>query len=260
MAEIETKPGTSRERFSRNGLRALVLLSLWPVGALAQGAKLRDDEPIPYPGDEQELEAPLPSRSEPSRAFLPVEETESDGSLAGFDDPNIGLGAELLGGLLLLDSSRGALVESRLAYGARVTWELGRMFSNEALREALFADATWAHTSLHDGTAEINATTSFDYLLLAPAYAIPFGRRSPIAFYGQAGVGMTYQQTLLRLPAEDTQLGGLKPTFQYGIGLRGRPAVTADGSVRFTFRLELTRFRRSYMDDTLIAVGVGALF
>jgi hypothetical protein len=55
-------------------------------------------------------------------------------------------------------------------------------------------------------------------------------------------------------------LGGTKFLFQYGIGLRGRPAVVADGSVRIQFRIELTRFIRGYMHDMYIGGGIGMIF
>ena len=51
-----------------------------------------------------------------------------------------------------------------------------------------------------------------------------------------------------------------QPVIQYGIGLRGRPLLSEDGRLRLTVRLEATRFRRAYLNDTLLLASAGLAF
>jgi hypothetical protein len=240
---------------------ALLLAS---PSALARGND--DDAPIPYPDDEKDDEnerRKLPRRSDETpniREESDYEQGERDETLAGYDDPNYGLGAELLSGLLLLDSSRGALVETRFAWGLRFTWEFGRVLPQETLRDALFADVTWAYAAIKDGTRDLFAESNYHYFTVAPAYGFPLGKKSAFAFYGQVGFGLGYQFSAIHIKEVETQIAGTKPLFQYGIGIRGRPALVANESVRISFRFELTRFRRGYMDDTFLGGSVGATF
>ena len=79
-------------------------------------------------------------------------------------------------------------------------------------------------------------------------------------FYGQVGVGFDYTDTLLTIDENKTRLGGSKFLFQYGIGIRARPALTKDGTVRLTIRVEATRFVRGYMHDMYFAGALGLMF
>jgi hypothetical protein len=225
------------------------------TSALAQD---EDDDPYAYPDEE-------PSRSEPtgrpSRGPTPEGEEEDDGDferLSGLDDPNIGLAFELISGALLLDSSRGALTDPRLGLGARATWEFGRLFDDERLRESLWADVRWTYTSLSAGTEFISTSTKLHYFTLAPAYELKLGQSS-FGFYAQAGGGVAYQLSSLTVDNEETPVNGIKPLIQYGVGFRGRPQL-GSSRMHLSFRLEAVGFRRGYMNDFFLGGSLGTAF
>lgn len=232
-------------------------------------ALAQDDEMIPYPDDDAYVtpDSPrprhLPPTSAPTRERSEetlVEQEDREISLAGLDDPNVGWGFEATGGLMLIEASRGSLVEARFAAGARVVWEFGRLFFPEALRDGLFADLSWSFTGLRDGTLAVFNDTNYHYLTLAPAFGIPIAGKDFLV-YGQLGGGLAIQHSTIHFDQDRaTSITGLKPVLQYGVGFRGRPLVSPDGLLRIAFRLELTRFRRHYMDDTYVGLTAGAAF
>ncbi len=230
---------------------AAALLALLAAPALAQS----DDRPIPLPEQEGEYDAP----ARPRRPEVRYDDDDVY-SRSGADDPNVGLSVEGLIGVMLLDSARGALVDTRLGLGARFTWELGRALGSEALENALFADVTWAFTPTRDGTQSVFVDTHYHHVTFAPAFAFPLGDPRVFAAYLQAGGGVAYQDSQLTVEGARTRVQGLKPVIQYGAGIRGRPALTPSESIRLSFRVELTRFRRAYMDDTFIGGSVGVTF
>lgn len=247
----------------------LAILALALCLGVAPQAFAQSDEPIPY--DDGPSYTPAPSGpdvtaqpySDPSpgaRQETAVEQEDREVSLARFDDPAKGLGAELLGGMLLLDSSRGAGTDRHLGYGLRLTWDFGRLLSDDTLHEGLFADLVWLHTSTKEGTAAVFDSTSLHYFSLAPAFELPFGHGSPFGIYAQVGVGAALQTSTFTVNEGTTPVGGLKPLLQYGIGLRGRPLLGEEGRTRLAFRLELTRFRRGYMNDTYLGLSLGLAY
>lgn len=247
--------------------RWLVLLVL--VGAASAEAQRKkvddDDKPIPYSHDEEDedrrRELPRKSDATPSvREETEVEQKDREISLTHQDDPNIGLAIELLAGVMLLDASRGVVGEARFLGGARFTWEFGRLIPDEFVREMFFLDVMYAHTQMTEGTAAINVTTAYHYFTVAPAVAIPFGAKSPAAFFFQGGFGFNVQPITVNSQGDALQLAGTKVLYQYGGGFRFRPALTSDEKVRLSFRFEFTRFRRGYMDDTFIGGTMGLSF
>lgn len=241
----------------RNLLRSslLVALALAPPVVLAQD---EDDAPIPYPDEET-----APPSGDAEVHELPRHDYEvSDTLYSRLDDPNTGVGAELLGGLLLLDSSRGAFAEPRFAWGARANWEFGRLLTDETLHEALFLDVAWAYGALSGGTNSVSVDSNYHYFSVAPAWELHVGGGTEYAFYGQLGGGVAYQFSGVHHDGQETTIAGLKPVLQYGIGFRGRPKLSGkgQGNLHLAFRVELTRFRRGYMDDTLVAASLGASF
>lgn len=241
-------------------LFAAALLLCLP--ALAQ-----DDDVIPYPDEEDTSTyrpgGRLPPRSAPT--LDPVEETmvekqDREISLAGLDDPNLGWGFEATFGLMLLEASRGSLWEPRAAVGARVVWEFGRLFFSEALRDGLFADLAWRYSGLQDGTVAVSGNTHYHYFTVAPAFGIPLGSPDFVA-YAQVGGGMALQYSTIHFDQDRaSSTVGFKPVLQYGVGFRGRPLVSQDGLLRIAFRVELTRYRRHYMDDTYLGITAGTAF
>ncbi|MCP3098612.1 hypothetical protein LZ198_06950 [Myxococcus sp. K15C18031901] len=243
------------------------------VGGLlaASPALAQDDAPYEYPDDE-------PARDEQREAdddayerrrrqvdetddFRRVSEEEGEEgdfkSLANMDDPNYGFAVELIGGALMLDSSEGNFAKTVAGMGVRATWEYGRTFNLEPLRENLWADLRWTYGSYSDGTDFINTSTGVHYFTIAPAYELKLGK-SPFGFYGQLGGGLGYQTSSLMIDADETKVNGMKPVFQYGVGFRGRPRLT--NKMSLSFRVEFMGFRRGYLNDMFLGGSLGAAF
>ena len=242
------------------------------LGLVFSGADAfaQDDDPIPYP---DELPSPndqgfrsLPRHSaegdEPTylRHDVDWEDDEPTRSLARLDDPNIGVSAELLGGVLMTDRAHAGAWEPRFAWGARFNWEFGRLIPDELLHEALFADVTWTFGASREGTERIFTDVHYHYFTVAPAWELHVDQAKNWGFFGQVGFGASYQVSELHHDGSVTHIAGLKPTLQYGLGFRGRPLLSRDGLLRLSLRVEVTRFRRAYMDDTLVAGSLGASF
>lgn len=240
---------------------SLVLLLASP--AFAQG-----DDPIPYddgpatpaqsaPSDTAE---PYSDPSPGARSETPIEQSDREVSLARYDDPAKGLGFTLLGGALLIDSARGAGSETHLGVGLRATWDFGRMLADDTLHEGLFADLSWVYSSAKDGTATVFDSTRYHYFTVAPAFELPFAHGSAFGAYAQLGFGAALESSTFTVNGGETPVGGIKPLIQYGIGLRGRPLLSEEGLTRLEFRVELTRFRRGYMNDTYLGASLGIAY
>lgn len=252
---IVSRFDSASARHTRRWLRLALPLLLLALPALAQ----KDDAPIPY-DDEGATEEPVkPKKSRKSERLREEDEdaAERDERLASTDDPNYGVGGELNAGLMLLDSSRGG-VDPRFSFGVRFTWEFGRLFSDEYLREMFFADVQWRFAVSTDGTAQISSWASQHDFSLAPAIVWAFSKT--LGAYAQLGIGVNAAFTGVRIDTTEVQLQGARFLFQYGIGLRGRPAVTEDETIRITWRIEITRYLRGYMHDTYFGAGIGLLF
>ncbi len=257
-----------------------LLLALLLLAPLARAQS--DEGAIPYSDDEAQDERnrrELPNKSDsPSsgpRDETEVEAQEREQSLAAIDDPSIGLSLEFLGGVMLLDSSRGGLFDPKGMAGLRFTWEWSRtVFSNEFAREASFVDVTWSHAANGEGTTLVNSTANYHYFSFAPAVSFPFGPKSPAAFFAQLGVGAVFNSSNVTINQLVTPISGAKLLFQYGVGFRFRPLVVtwgrtsgansdfahAEDGMRVSFRIELTRFRRGYIDDTFVGGSAGVTF
>jgi hypothetical protein len=234
------------------------LLAIWLLAPLSALAQRDDDAPLPYDDDEPTT----PAKKRPRRDQVREEDDEAratEETLAHLDDPNVGLSIEGLVGAMLFESSKGSLVDPRFMAGVRFTWEYGRLIPDEYLRELFFADVTWQYAATQDGTTQVNSEARFHYLTLAPGFALPLGK-SALALFAQVGAGFNATSTTLRIDTESTGQSSNRFLFQYGIGLRGRPAIIASGAVRLSFRLELTRFVRGYMHDTFLGGSVGFTF
>ncbi len=226
------------------------------LAALSLPAWAQDDTPIPYPDEEGEV-LRRPKTSQPTLDAPGVDEPLV---LTDYDDPSKGFAAELLSALVLLDASQGGGVAPRFGWGARLTWEAGRLFRNDLLHEGLFLDATWLYHGVKEGTQEVSVGTNYHAFTLAPAFGLPFGAGSPFAAYLQLGGGVTFQHAVLSASGRETTVSGIKPTFLYGIGIRARPLLHEPTGLRLVLRIEATRFRRAYMDDTYLGASLGAGF
>jgi hypothetical protein len=239
--------------------------------ALATPAFAQDDDDAPYayPDEEksEEEESSRRRRNKPedvAEDFRQVSEEEDEEKkskwLANLDDPNTGVAFEVLGGAMLLSSPRGQFADLRPAVGGRFTWEIGRLFNNETLREALWFDVRYTYAGFREGTQLIIGDTRFHYATIAPAYELTLGESKDYGFYAQAGGGIAYEHTALEIGGKVTQVDGIKPLIQYGVGFRGRTPLSTESNLRLAWRVELMRFRRGYMDDTFVGASVGTAF
>lgn len=242
----------------------ITLVSLFPTAAGAQ----EDDEPIPYPDQEsderptdqrglRELEPTSPETVTPRRSAS--EDEEEVESLAHLDRPDIGIGLSAVAGTLLLESPAGGL-DPRFAWGARFTWEFGRLFSQAPFSDALFADVGWVYAAQRGGTSRVFTDTHYHSFTVAPAWELDIGKGDTWGVFGQLGGGVSYLYSGLHSDGTELTIAALKPLFQYGVGFRGRPSIHPEQKVRLSFRIEVTRFRRGYLDDTLVAASVGGAF
>lgn len=246
-------------------------LCVWAVSAatvaFAKGNK--DEEAIPYDDDDDDQDSrpshprERPRRSEPTRIApeeTDVEREDREKSLAELDDPNTGIAGEVVAGAMLVDSSRGNWAEARFGGGVRFTWEFGRALPGAFFREALFADATYSFMRMVDGTQAVSGDSNYHYFTIAPAYAFRLWGDSDYYVFFQAGGGLAYQYSVLHNGTNELSVAGTKPLIQYGAGFRARPLISQDGNLRVSFRFEITRFRRQYMDDTFVGGSVGLAF
>lgn len=228
-----------------------------------------DDQPIPYTEEDAEQRAgdqglrELPRHGDASvdlREETERGQPEREQRLFRLDDPNVGMGGSVLMGALLLDAAATRGVETRFGWGLRFTWEFGRLIPEDPFHEALFADVCWTYGAMRGGTVRIFDDSHYHYFTLAPAYEVHVGHGTDYGLYAQLGGGLAYQFSRLHADGAETTIAGIKPVLQYGVGFRARPKLLSDPNLRLALRLELTRFRRGYMDDTLIAGSVGANF
>lgn len=235
----------------------LVLLCALSLPSFAQ--KKDDDAPLPYDDVSSDDDAPRPKKSRKSERLRQEDEEaeEREERLASTDDPNYGIGGELVGGLGLLEASRGG-VDPRFTFGLRFVWEFGRLIPDEYAREMFFTDVQWRFAVTSDGTGQVSGWSSQHYFTVAPAIVWPITR--VFGLYGQVGVGVNAAFSGVKVDDREVQLQGARFLFQYGVGLRGRPAIVDDETVRLTWRVEITRYLRGYIHDTVFAAGVGVIF
>jgi hypothetical protein len=233
------------------------------LAALLPGprASAQEDAPYAYPEDEVPEQEQTPRRNRPERGGrTPSEDETRYERLSRADDPNTGVAFEVLGGVMLLSSARAQLAEFTPAYGGRFTWELGRLFDDEVLHEALWLDVRYTSTGLQQGTRLIQSGAQLHYATLAPAYELMFGPDSDYGLYAQVGGGIVYEMTTLNVGGEVTPVNGLRSLIQYGVGLRGRTRMSSTSNLRLAWRLEAMRFRRGYLDDTFLGASAGIAF
>ena len=239
------------------------LFAVCLVASSLSWAQSDDDAPIPYDDDTTEQNEYAPRKAKKKKRADTLREEEEDAkdrdvSLTSVDDPNVGVGFSFLSGVALLEASRNG-IDPRYYLGARFTWEFGRLIPDEYLREIFFADVMWLYTWTSDGTDLVRVTDHIHDFTVAPAFALRLGE-SFMSAYAQVGAGFSYTQSVTTVDATNVSLGGTKFLFQYGIGLRGRPALTVDKTVRLEFRIELTRFIRGYIHDMVIGGSLGLIF
>ncbi|WP_199243252.1 hypothetical protein [Vitiosangium sp. GDMCC 1.1324] len=230
-----------------------------------------EDQPYAYPDDDKP-DKEVGSRrrrgseyEDPAKEFRRAAEEDDEEKgyerLSNMDDPNKGFAFEFLGGALFVSSPRGQFLgDAQPAIGGRFTWEMGRIFNTEALRESFWFDVRYMYAGQREGTTLIVGDTRLHYATIAPAYELTFGEGSDYGVYAQLGGGIAYEHTALEVGGKLTPVDGIKPLVQYGVGLRGRTKLSSESNVRLSWRVELTRFRRGYMDDTFLGASIGTAF
>ncbi|MBL8952761.1 MAG: hypothetical protein JNK82_18415 [Myxococcaceae bacterium] len=263
-------------------MRSLLVLALLASTAAYAQKRRGEDAPLPYDDqgdDDDDRRRDLPRRSEGDRERgleeTEVERQDREISLAGEDDPNIGISAEVILGANLLDSSRAQGVEPMFMGGIRITWEWSRtLLSDEFWREIFFADVSWFGSTARGpggfgGTTDIFNSVNYHHFTLAQAFAYPLGR-TPLSVYAQGGIGFSYQQSNIYIQGADpVGISAVRFLLQYGLGIRVRIHLVSEEVFRqqgyvgipcISFRIEVTRFRRAYMDDTFIGASLGITF
>jgi hypothetical protein len=251
---------------------AIALLCSGVAFAAAKSKKHQsDDAPIPFEDEktnnDDDRRQDLPKRSEETPHVAEeteVEQKDREKSLASDDDPNIGLSGEILLGANLVYSSRGSGVDALFVGGLRFTWEWSRtVLTDEFWREIFFADVSWfGSSSKGDGTKQVFDNTNYHTFTIAEAAALPLGR-TPFAAFVSVGAGFNYQTSSIYVAGDKsppTDVSAVRFVFQYGGGIRARIGITSDDKIRISFRIEATRLRRGYMDDTVVGGSLGVTF
>ena len=102
----------------------------------------------------------------------------------------------------------------------------------------------------------------------------PSSGRSTTCSLINVRIGVAFNPSVVVINQARTSLSGAKILVQYGGGLRFRPLVVtwgrkskinadfdgANDGMRISFRIEVTRFRRGYMDDTFLGGSLGVTF
>lgn len=231
---------------------ALLALILSPALALAQ------DDPDFIPYDEPVYEDEAPRREyDPTP---PPDEADrlSPFAMARLDDQNAGFGVEAMVGLFLGSKASADGADVRLNGGLRGTWEVGRMIAVDPWREGLLLDLAWWVSGSREGTQTVFTQEALHIFTLAPAWNFPLSPDAPWAFFLQAGAGLAWQTGSVTTDGGMVPVAGIKPVIQYGLGLRARPQIAEN--LHLSIRIELTRFRRGYLDDTWIGYSMGLAF
>jgi hypothetical protein len=227
----------------------------------------RQDEPIPF-DDEAPVAplAPLPKREsfDDSDDFSEIVRHRNTPfrTFARQDDPSVGISFDVHGGALWLDESKKGH-HLRLALGARLTWEWSRTFlDDEYWRKAFFVDLTWNITQAKEGTELVYTKVTHNYLVLAPAFSLPFSN-GLFAFFIQGGVGVFFLNSTLVVdyptPIEASNQGVFL-LGQYGAGFRMRISPDPQKALFIVLRAELTGYIHRYNHDIMASVGVGIGF
>lgn len=230
----------------------LLACCLLPALAVAQ------DDPDFIPYDEAPVEEEAPRREYDPTPPLDEADLDSPFRLSRLDDQNAGFGVEAMVGVFFGAHARSSGPDVRLNGGLRGTWEVGRMIASDPWREALLVDVAWWASGSREGTKTVFAQEALHIFTVAPAWNFVLSPSAPWAFFLQAGAGMAWQTGSITTDGGMVPVAGIKPVLQYGLGLRARPQVAEN--LHLSIRVELTRFRRGYLDDTWLGFSMGAAF
>ncbi len=224
-------------------------------------------EPTRRAADEGFRDLPDAPEDGPAPRTRTAEEDLGDGvpqddvRLALIDEPGNGFAVELVGGALMLDSAIGELQPTpTFAGGIHATWQLGRVFrpENDFLHRGLWLDVSYLYTGGSGGTRDVSVASSYHHVSAAALVGAPLELKGlQMLFYGKAGPAMFIMPFRYSIQGVDTDFTGVRGGLAYGAGIRG---VYYFGKVGIAARVELLRYRRSYLDDSMRGGGLGVAF
>jgi hypothetical protein len=182
---------------------------------------------------------------------------EKDEALAGEDEPGHSIAAELVFGPIFLSNPVKG-VTTRGTMGLAVTYGLGRaIFSPEweFLHNNLFLELSYLATKQTVGTSSVQVGAWTHYLSFEVLFGYPF---TPVLLYAKIGPALMIMPVSYDVQGQVSGVTGVKAGLVYGIG--GRTNIYIGDHVGFAARIEVIRYRRGYLDDTLLIFGVGIAF
>ena len=211
-------------------------------GSAVEDSDLRDDD-----------ERRVPRTAEEELA----NSDQEDEVLAGVDEPGNGLAVELAGGPIFLSGATGSSTTHFFA-GFIASYQLGRALFTpkwELLRQSFFLELSYLGANAAWGTEEVRVNAWNHFLTLDILFGWPL---EPVLFYAKVGPALMVMPVSYDVQGSATSFTGVKGGLVYGAGIRTN--LYLGEAAGFAARLELTRFRRGYLDDTLLTVGLGACF
>lgn len=181
--------------------------------------------------------------------------------LAALDEPGHGFSVELVGGALMLDSALGEILpKPNFAGGFHATWQLGRLFrpENELLYRGLHLDVSYLYTTGTEGTREVSVDSSHHHITAAALFGYALGSQPlSVLFYGKLGPALYVMPFQYSVQGVETDFTGFRGGIAYGAGVRG---TWYFGDVGIAARVELLRYRRAYLDDSMLGGSLGVAF
>ncbi|MBI5543143.1 MAG: hypothetical protein HY901_04600 [Deltaproteobacteria bacterium] len=182
-------------------------------------------------------------------------------SLSREDERGTGGMVELVTGPIFLSSPTGG-VTTRGFFGFDVGVNLGRyLFASEwqIFHDGLYLEATYLGSKASLGTEEVLVESQYHYLSLEVLAGFPITTEIFRSLaYLKIGPAMMIMPVTYDVQGNLTDFTGVKGGIVYGIGFRS--SMYFAKAVGFSCRLELARYRRGYLDDTLLTVGAGVAF
>lgn len=187
-----------------------------------------------------------------------VEAAEAE-RLAADDEPGNGIAAELTLGGLWLSGSTGA-ASSHFMAGLIVSYQLGRAAfdpETEFLHENLLLELSYqaSATGTSVGTEQVRVNSGVHYLTLDVLFGYPL---PPVLFYAKIGPSLVVMPVTYDVQGAATSFTGVKAGLVYGLGVRSNWYFHRFAG--FAWRVEFVGYRRGYLDDLMLTVGVGVCF
>ncbi len=210
--------------------------------------------------DDEESPGPAPAKARHHRTAEEEMGEESRDSaeerLSGLDEPGQGMASGVVTGLMFLDGPTGSV--TTFAMGIDFLANVGRHFfppEDEFLHNGLYAEFSYLYTWFSDGTTggggvptngQVKVRSSLHDLSLAALVGYPLPH---VFLYGKLGPVLFFEPVSMSVEGTDTSFTGVKGGLVYGVGARTEFFLTDQVGANLGF--ELSRFRRSYLNDTM---------